>query len=87
MPRDPYPLKPQKKRKKKRDLSIAGIAYMKPRVAKRAVTLMAQASELGYLLYECSKCKVIVHAKCCGGSFPSIHYPKTDKRLEAKLRQ
>ena len=59
---------------------------MKTRAAKRAVNLMAQAAELQYMLYECAKCKVIVHAKCCAGSFPSIHYPKIDKRHEAKLR-
>ena len=87
LPRDPYPLKHQKLSKKKRALSKANIAYMKPRAAKKAVTLMAQASELQYMLYECSKCKVIVHAKCCGGSFPTLHYPKIDKRFEAKMRQ
>ena len=38
------------------------------------------------MLYECSKCAVVVHAKCCGGSFPSIHYPKIDRRLETKRK-
>lgn len=59
---------------------------MKPRAAKKAVTLMAQAAELQYMLYECAKCQVLVHAKCCFGSFPSIHYPRIDKRCEARMR-
>ena len=88
LPRDPFPMKPlsNKKRKMAKANAVAGIAFMKPRAAKKAVNLMAQAAELQYMLYECAKCKVIVHAKCCAGSFPSIHYPKIDKRHEAKLR-
>ena len=74
-----------KSHKKKHLYSSTGLSYMKPRAAKKATNMMAQASELQYLLYECSKCKVIVHAKCCGGSFPSIHYPRVDKRHEKQL--
>jgi len=44
----------------------------RPRTLKKILQLLLQASNLSYLLFECTKCRVTVHSKCCGGSFPTL---------------
>ena len=49
-----------------------GLSALKPRIVKKILSLLLQASNLNYILFECTKCRVMVHATCCGGSFPTL---------------
>ena len=77
LPRNPFPFKNQKKKVAKRSKNHKDSPYdivmaFKLRAAKKAMNMLIQAAQLQYILFECSKCGVLVHSKCCGGSFPTL---------------
>jgi hypothetical protein len=48
------------------------LTSFKPRTIRKVINLLINANNLNYVLFECTKCRVVVHARCCGGSFPTL---------------